>query len=209
MAKRSRFLFFGTIVFLIFVFFSYLVAKELFVQFDFDTSVRLQDNISRRFDDMFSLLSDIGSFEVLTVGLLVLLVIWRKIRGILFFLSYVGFHLIELFGKYFVAHAPPPEFMLRTRRIFEFPQFHVRAENSYPSGHAGRTAFLSVILILLILRSKRFSPMVKFILVAVVGSFNLAMYMSRVYLGEHWVSDVVGGMLLGAALAIGTYALAK
>mgnify|MGYP001595448078 CR=1 FL=1 len=219
MPKRISIFLTGSFIFLIFILFSYLVAREVFVQFDFDTSVRIQDNIPRRFDDALSLLSDIGTFEVLTVVLLVLLAVWRKLsakggpasgwKGILFLLSYVGFHLIELYGKFFVAHVPPPEFMLRTKRIFEFPQFHVRAENSYPSGHAGRTVFLSVILLFLIWRSKKLSQTVKLLLTILVVGFDVAMMVSRVYLGEHWVSDVVGGLLLGAGLAVMTYSIAK
>lgn len=209
MLKRTSFFFLGLFLFASFVSFSYLVHKDLFSNFDFDTTVRLQDNVSTRLDDFFSLLSDIGSFEILTAVLIILLIIWRKVRGILFFLAYVLFHLIELYGKFFVAHAPPPEFLLRTKRIFDFPQFHVRAENSYPSGHTGRTVFLSAILLFLIWRSKKFSPFVKLLLAGVVISFDIAMGVSRVYLGEHWISDVIGGALLAGALAVGTYSVAR
>src|SRR3989338_8302819 len=131
MPKRFLALFLGSSIFFLFVFFSYLVHKDLFTQIDFNTTVRLQDNLPRAFDDEFSLLSDLGSFVVLTVFLVILLILWRKIRGIFFFFSYIAFHLFELYGKFFVSHPPPPEFMLRTERILNFPQFHVRPENSY------------------------------------------------------------------------------
>ena len=209
MPKRFFALFVGFSLFLFFVFFSYLVHKNFFTQVDFNTTVRLQDNIPRRLDDLFSLLSDIGSFEVMTPILIVVLLLRRKLLGIFFFFSYFAFHLFELYGKFFVEHTPPPEFMLRTRRVLDFPQFHVRAENSYPSGHAGRTIFISIVLFLLIWKSKKLSPNQKTWLLSIIIGFNIVMMISRVYLGEHWTSDVIGAAILAAGLAIGTYAIAK
>src|SRR5581483_8723987 len=189
--------------------FSYLVHKDLFTQFDFNTTVRLQDKIPARFDSTFFFFSEIGSFEVLTIVLIFLLLLWRSLKAILFFITYGAFHLFEIYGKVFVDHLPPPQFMLKTKRLFDFPQFHVRAENSYPSGHAGRTAFLSIVFILLIWRSKRLSQEIKIGLIGIVLLFDIAMFVSRPYLGEHWTTDVIGGALLGTGLAIMTYALAK
>ncbi|MBI2190095.1 MAG: hypothetical protein HYU49_00965, partial [Candidatus Levybacteria bacterium] len=145
MKQKLPLFIFGILAFSFFVFFSYLVHKNIFLQFDFDTTVRLQDNISRRFDGAFSLLSLIGNFEIATLFLLIILILSRKLLSI-FVLSFYGvFHLIELYGKSFVEQLPPPEFMLRVQKILEFPQFHVRQEFSYPSGHAGRAVFLSVL----------------------------------------------------------------
>src|SRR4029079_8924257 len=113
-----------------FVFFSYLVHKNVFMQLDFDTTVRFQDRIPRRFDDVFSFLSDIGAFEAVTIVLLVLLAIRRKLWGFIALFFYGLFHFIELYGKAFVSQLPPPEFMVRTKKIVEFPQFHIRQEYS-------------------------------------------------------------------------------
>lgn len=196
------FFFFGSFLFLLFVFFSYLVHKDVFVQFDFDTTVRLQDKISRRFDTAFSIFSDIGNFEVALGVLIVILLLRRQILGIVSLGLFGLFHLIELYGKLFVQHPPPPEFMIRTQKLLEFPQFHVRSEFSYPSGHAGRAAFLTALLGVWVLRSKKLSKLQKTCILGLLAVYDISMLVTRVYLGEHWASDVIGGAMLGLALGI-------
>lgn len=143
---------------------------------------------------------------ILLIGLFLLMRKW--IGGITAIFLFGMFHVFELYGKFFVDHTPPPEFMLRTKKLAEFPQFHIRAENSYPSGHAGRAMFLSAVLLLFILQSKRFSPPVKFVLISGIIGYDLVMLISRVYLGEHWSSDVIGGAILGLSFGMITYVAA-
>lgn len=201
MPSRTIFLSAGLFLFIQFIIFSYLVHENLFTQLDFNTTVRLQDNIGKNWDNEFSLFSDLGKFEVTTLVLLSIFVLARKFfAGIMAFGAYVVFHLIEIFGKTFLVHNPPPQFMLRTEQILHFPQFHVRTENSYPSGHSGRTIFISVILLIIIWQSKRLPKIAKLSLTGFILGFDIVMLVSRVTLGEHWATDVIGGSLLGAAM---------
>ena len=202
MSKKVKAFLLGTGFFILFVFFSYLVNKDIFTRFDFNTTVRLQDHISRRFDDAFSLLSDIGKFEPMLIALIILLIVRRKLLGIIAFLLFASLHVFELYGKFFVEHLPPPQFMLRVKHLIEFPQFHVRAEFSYPSGHAARAAFLTIFLGVVIFRSKKLTQTQKLIIIAVLACYDIAMFTSRVYFGEHWISDVIGGGLLGISLGL-------
>lgn len=191
----------GGFFFTLFILFSFLVHKDLFTTLDFNTTVRLQDNIGRNWDREFSWFSELGSFEVMLIFLIALFVLLRKwVAGVIALILFGVFHLIELFGKYFVDHPPPMQFMVRTKDMVDFPQFHVRSEFSYPSGHAGRAAFLSAILLVLLWQTKKIPVWAKLLLTGAIIGYDLSMFVSRVTLGEHWTTDVIGGALLGAGL---------
>ncbi len=206
MWKKKNLFLAGSLLFIIFVFFSYLVHKNLFTQFDFNSTVHLQDDISRHFDLPFSWLSIIGNVEVMSVVLgLILIIYWlfnKRIKALLIFLFFAGMHLLELFGKTFVHHPPPPHFMLRTQYPVNFPQFYVSTQNSYPSGHAARALFVTVILALIVGKNKKLNRQMKWLAYGCLMIYDGFLLISRVYLGEHWSSDVIGGSMLGASFAL-------
>lgn len=186
----------------VFIFFSFLVHKNHFTQFDFNNTVRLQDHLSLKFITPFSFLSDIGTAEIVSVLLLIILAIYRRLRTFLVFVFFVVLHLIEIYGKTFVSHVPPPHFMLRTHDIFNLSPFYVRTENSYPSGHTGRAFFVTTLLGIIAVRAKKLSHTQKVTLLIVLACYDIIMGISRIYLGEHWTSDVIGGSLLGLACGL-------
>jgi undecaprenyl-diphosphatase len=85
------------------------------------------------------------------------------------------------------------------RRTIRYALFGLSTVQSFPSGHATRTAFMTVLATYLLVRGlggRRALP-----IVVVLIALALTAGWSRVYLGYHWPLDVIGGSLLGGGTA--------
>lgn len=202
--KKQRIIFFAVsfIAFAQFVLLTLMVRADMLRSFDFDTTVRLQDDIPVKYDEFFSFLSVIGRFEFSIVTLLLILFLKRKIMGIVPFALFGIAHVIEIIGKTILSQPGPPHMFLRTTDFStNFPGLHVHTDASYPSGHSLRAIFLSVIIIFIIWKMKKFPTFLRFGIIALVSSYGFLMLLSRVSLGEHWTTDVLAGGLLGLSFA--------
>lgn len=195
-------LYFGTFLLFIFILFTFLVGLNLFKGFDLEVTILLQGLISRGYDTLFSLFSLFGSAEMVVIIILILWAIYKKLNYFIVLLYFGLFHVLEFLGKYFVNHPNPPLKFLRYDIPFSFPSSSVQTGSSYPSGHVGRTFFIAVIIFYLIYKSKKLSTTQKKFLYVFIAIIISLMFISRVYLGEHWLTDVIGGAFLGGSLGL-------
>jgi undecaprenyl-diphosphatase len=91
---------------------------------------------------------------------------------------------VEIVSKLIVPQTPPPTELARSVPLLPF--LEAPTTFSFPSGHVARLAFLVSVL--------RWPT-------GVSAAVVFAMALTRVYLAEHWPSDVVGGWLLGYGIA--------
>lgn len=106
---------------------------------------------------------------------------------------------IEVVSK-FVFYQPPVGGDL-VRLLYDFPLLVVRTTYTFPSGHAARTTFFCMLLSWAIwhfVRRNRSLVVIQLL----VAALALLMWFSRFYFGHHWPTDVLGGLLLGAAFAV-------
>lgn len=96
----------------------------------------------------------------------------------------VAVAVIEIAIKNVVPQPAPPAELSRTVGLVPFA--HVVFNGAFPSGHVARTAFLAGA-----------ARIPAWLAVGVVA----LMMVTRVYLADHWPSDVVGGLLLGLFIA--------
>jgi membrane-associated phospholipid phosphatase len=112
-------------------------------------------------------------------------------RGLWFAAGLAATSFIAFALKFVVPHpGPPPEFQRTVARY----GIGVSQPFSFPSGHTMRTTFF-------VAGALRRAP-------ALAAAVVAAMMAALVYLGDHWTSDVLGGLCLGwvcAELAAGVW----
>ncbi len=178
-----------------------IVNARVLVGVDHEITTRLQQIIPRAVDLPSSILSLLGSAEVTVLIFAALVLLARPQVRVKLVALFVLVTLLELQGKTMIDQPGPPWGLLRYVFAFGTPTGKFDTPFSYPSGHAARTSFLVALAITLIAQSRARS-LTKRSLIALLIVVETVMLVSRIYIGDHWTSDVIGGTLLGVGLAL-------
>ncbi|NEN07713.1 phosphatase PAP2 family protein [Diaminobutyricibacter tongyongensis] len=125
-----------------------------------------------------------GISSIVIVPLIIIggLLIWRRPWGALYYaIAAVTSVALTTIIKNLVGRPRPTEILVQ-------PDF-----GSFPSGHSANAALIATTLGIIFWRTW----------IWIVGAvYTVLMMLSRTYLGAHWISDTVGGMLVGVGVAV-------
>jgi len=150
-------------------------------------------------DDFMILMSMYGR-EIVWLAVIVFMSIfagWRgkKIAVIIVISFLIIIPLNTLFKNFFERNRPPVEGL----------EVHVpdKMDFAYPSGHASIVAAGALILIILFRREKELAFSI------ILACEAALVCISRIYVGDHYFFDVIGGALLGAGIALLSISLSR
>lgn len=173
----------------------YVVFPDAVLSFDSRILSFFRDAHSLFSLTLFGIITSIGSwYGVLLV--LVSLGIYARARQLNFFYYYVLMGLVGGSGTivYAIKH------LVERERPSLMPSFFVETSFAFPSGHAAVAVVLYGFLWYWFAREKILTHALR----ATFFSLLILIPFSRIFLGVHYVSDVVAGILLGGGL-LGLY----
>jgi undecaprenyl-diphosphatase len=153
------------------------------------------DHRSEPFVEGAEALSIIGSavvtWPVRVIAIVALAATRRWLQLTAFVAAIVSAELLTGPVKAWVGRPRPPGSLIETSGA------------SYPSGHAIAAAVTAFALVVILLPAGRN----RLRAIGLASAFAAAMALSRTYVSAHWLTDVVGGVLLGVGVALGWPAL--
>ena len=160
--------------------------------FTWDSSIYnlLMQSRNIKLNETVILLTELGGFWVITILTIVLLITLKKKQKIMVLSNVIIVTILNQLLK-IVFMRPRPEIM----RLIEEQGY------SFPSGHSMVSTAFYGLLIYLIYKNVK-NKYIKYTLCTILSILILIICLSRIYLGVHYASDVIGGVCFSIAYLI-------
>lgn len=200
-----KYIFISFVCITIFIIIGIVVSPKLgyqvpsIISLDQTISSLIYDSHSNLIDDFMILMSMYGR-EIVWVAVIVFMSIFAGWKGkriaVIMVISFlIIMPLNTLFKNFFERDRPPVESL----------EIHVpqKTDFAYPSGHASIVAAGALILIILYRRE------MELIFSIILACEAALVCISRIYVGDHYFLDVIGGVLLGAGISLFSISLSR
>lgn len=176
------------ILFIVFIFWTVLVKMDLLVKFDEFFYKLITSSMNNTLTTIFKIITFFGSTVFMIIFALVLFIyfIFKK-KNIISYLTSSCLIISTILNnviKIIIRRSRPDVIKLVTETSF-----------SYPSGHTMASVSIYGIIIYLLLNSN-INKTVKYISSVGLSLLTLLIGISRIYLGAHYTSDIIGAMLV-------------
>lgn len=179
---------------LIFILLSVFVKMDLTVNFDNRIYELITFNMSNMVTNFYKVITFLGSTEFiifLCVFFLILFIILKKKNtGIIICCVLIISTIVNNLLKIIICRERPDVLKLVMEDSY-----------SFPSGHTMASVSMYGILIYIVLKSNM-NKKLKVLLSIVLGIIPILVAISRVYLGAHFISDVIGAFLVSIILLL-------
>lgn len=169
----------------------YALFPDGVLSIDTRTLLFFRELHSTLFVSVFGFFTLLGSWQgVLVVLGLVGIFVWLRKLNLFYYYVLGGLVLGSGGVVYTIKH------LVERARPLAMPTFFVETSFSFPSGHTTIAVVLYGFLWYWFAREKLLTNSLRILLILLIFCISF----SRIYLGVHYVSDVVGGLLLGLGL---------
>lgn len=171
---------------------SFLVVKHPVTNLDVQISLLIQKIQSPTLDQIMLAISFFGElpWSLMMVLLVALLFFTARFRREAYFIASILSSALVILGIKNIINRPrPTEFYVRLVEINRF--------QSFPSGHVMSYVLFFGFIIILMRNLKTIPRRLKQIITFISLFLMILIPISRIYLGAHWLSDTIGGFILG------------
>lgn len=191
--KKNFGLIISGVLLLVFVFIMINVLSQNILSFDNTIYNFISETcINEKNTPVVIFLTNFGApifFIILT--LILMLVLWKSKKGLMIALNLINIYVINRILKYAIQRERPP----MENRLVEETSF------SFPSGHAMVGTAFYAFLIYIIYKDVK-NKYLKYGLITFLSFIILSLVFTRVYLGVHYASDVIGGFVIAISYLI-------
>ncbi len=186
-----------TILLILFVIDVILVTTSMIIGFDATAYKTITFIRSDFFDNFFKTVTSLGNATSIIILLILLNIFLSKKNAILADILALNCIITNTIIKYFIGRSRPDEL-----RLIDVGGY------SFPSGHSMISITLYGFLLYLVINSN-LKKYIKVCLSILLSFLIFSICISRIYVGVHYASDVLGGIILGFAQLLITIHLSK